>query len=199
MRVRWRTTINRSPEMTSTIQGLNGKKINVGVLNGEHAWLAGIHEYGCNITAKRAKYLTVPIHPDAVGKKAREIPNLFVFTAASGEKFLAKGAGNGLEFYYWLTPSVKIPERSFLRAGHDKYADEVIQKAERALGLLIGGQMSEQQFFDMVGRMMATKIKTYARDLSSPPNSNATTLAKGSSNPLVDTGGMIESITWRVE
>ena len=199
MGVRIRTTINKIPEITATTQGLNGKKIKVGVFNGEHAWLAGIHEYGCDITAKRAKYLTVPIHPDAVGRKAGEISDLFVFTAASGEKFLAKGEGNSLEFYCWLTPSVKIPERSFLRAGHDKYADEVIKKAERALGQVIDGRMSEQEFYDMVGRMLATNIKTFACDLNSPPNSNATILAKGTDNLLIKTGNMIESITWKVE
>lgn len=161
--------------------------------------LARIHEYGCNIKAKRAKYLTVPIHPAAVGKKARSFPDLFVFTAKSGEKFLAKGEGNDLEFYYWLTPSVKIPERSFLRAGHDKYADEVLNKVERAISQVLDGKMSEDEFLDMAGRMLATKIKTYARDLNSPPNSSATILAKGSSNPLVDTCDMIEHITWEVE
>ena len=143
--------------------------------------------------------MTVPIHPDAVGKKARSIPDLFVFTAASGEKFLAKGEGNKLEFYYWLTRSVKIPERSFLRAGHDKYSDEVLKKVERAINQVLNGKMSEQEFLDMAGRMLATKIKKYARDLDSPPNSSATILAKGTDNPLVKTGGMIESITWRVE
>lgn len=141
----------------------------------------------------------MPIHPDAVGKKAGSFSDFFVFTAASGEKFLAKGEGNSLEFYYWLTASVKIPERSFLRAGHDKYADEVLKKVEMALGQVISGDMSEQQFYDMAGRMLATKIKSYARDLKSPPNSNATILAKGSSNPLVDTGEMIESISWRTD
>lgn len=161
--------------------------------------LASIHEYGCIIKAKKAKYLTVPIHPAAVGKSARSFPDLFFLKAASGEKFLVKGEGNDLEFYYWLTPSVKIPERSFLRAGHDKYSDEVLKKVEMLISQVLSGKMSEKEFLDMAGRMLSTKIKTYARDLSSPPNSSATTLAKGSSNPLVDTGDMIESITWRVE
>lgn len=198
-KVKWETKYDNIPNMKRSIETIKGKKINVGVLNGEHAWLAGIHEFGCNIKAKRVKFLTVPIHPEAVGRKARSFPDLFVFTAASGEKFLAKGEGNDLEFYYWLTPSVKIPERSFLRAGHDQCADEVLKKAERAIPLLLNGQMSEEEFFKTLGRMLATKIKTYARDLNSPPNSNATILAKGSKNPLVDSGDMIEHITWEVE
>lgn len=199
MGVKWETKTDKIPDMVKTIETLGGKKIQVGVLEGEQRWLAGVHEYGCDIKAKKAQYLTVPIHPAAVGKKARSFPDLFLFTAASGEKFLAKGKGNELEFYYWLTRSVKIPERSFLRAGHDKYSDEVLKKVERALCQVLNGKMSEDQFLDMAGRMLATKIKTYARDLNTPPNSNITINNKGSSNPLVDTGNMIEGITWRVE
>lgn len=37
-------------KMKKTANALNGRKINVGVLTGEHTWLAGIHEYGCRIT-----------------------------------------------------------------------------------------------------------------------------------------------------
>lgn len=45
--------------MEKAAKGLNGKKVNVGVLGGEHAWLAGIHEYGCKIrvTPKMRAYL----------------------------------------------------------------------------------------------------------------------------------------------
>ncbi len=186
--------------MITQLQGLKNKKVKVGVLNGEHAWLARIHEFGCTIVAKRAQYLTVPIHPRAVGKRAREIPGLFVFTAkGSGEKFLAKGSGDNLEFFYWLTPLVQIPERSFIRAGHDKYAEDVLKKARSALNQILTGQMSQQQYFDMVGHLMATKIKKYARDLRDPPKSSATLLSSGSSNPLVDTGNMIEHITWEID
>lgn len=97
------------------------------------------------------------------------------------------------------TTTIHIPERAFLRGGHDKYAEEVLRKTDRAVGQVVIGQMSEQQLLDMAGRMLATKIKTYARDLSEPPNHPYTIEKKGSSNPLVDTGQMIESITWEVE
>lgn len=199
MAIKWTTTIDKFPAMQKSIETINGRKIKVGVLKGNAQHLAAIHEYGCTVRAKKAKYLTVPIHPAAVGKKARSFPDLFLFTAKSGEKFLAKGEGNNLEFYYWLTRSVKIPERSFLRAGHDKYSDEVLNKVEKAICQVLSGKMSEDQFLNMAGRMLATKIKTYARDLDTPPNSSATILAKGSDNPLVDTGQMINGITWEVE
>lgn len=40
--------LNKFPEMTASLQAIDGKTINVGV-KGEHAWLASIHEYGCRI------------------------------------------------------------------------------------------------------------------------------------------------------
>ena len=94
------------------------------------------------------------------------------------------------------TTIIKIPERSFLRSGHDKYIDKVLDITEKAIGQVISGKMTEQQFIDLVGEQMATHIKTYMRDLSSPANHPFTKEQKGSSNPLIDTGQLIESITW---
>lgn len=94
------------------------------------------------------------------------------------------------------TTTIKIPERSFLRSGHDKYIDKVLDITEKAIGQVISGKMTEQQFIDLVGEQMATHIKTYMRDLSSPANHSFTVEQKGSSNPLVHTGQLIESITW---
>lgn len=158
---------------------------------------AGIHEYGVKIVAKRAQYLTVPIHPDSVGKKARDFNDLFVFTAASGEKFLAKGDGDDLIFYFWLTPSVVIPERSFLRSTHDEEGDRIISQTERALAQVVVGEMSVDDMLKLYGHQMSTAIKKKIRDIDTPPNSSATILAKGSSNPLVDSGHLLNSIMWK--
>ena len=59
--------------------------------------------------------------------------------------------------------------------------------------------MSVDDMLDLYGQQMATAIKTYMRDLSQPPNHPYTVEQKGSSNPLIDTGAMLESITWRKE
>jgi hypothetical protein len=39
-------------------------------------------------------------------------------------------------------------------------------------------------------------VRKAIRDLDSPPNAESTIKAKGSSNPLIDTGQMINSIRW---
>lgn len=166
MGVKYKTTINKLPKIKATLETISGKKVHVGALQGEHSWLAGIHEYGCKIpvTQKMRKYL----------------------------------ASQGL-YLKSTTKYITIPERSFLRAGHDEHADEVFKKASMAIGQVIDNKMSIDAFLDMYGQLMATTIKKYIRDLDRPKNHPFTVEQKGSSNPLVDTGGLIESITWEKE
>ena len=197
MGVKHTTKRNDFPSMKKRIDDVNGQAIEVGVLQGKSKWLAGIHEYGCDIKPGRAEYLTVPLTPEASERKARSFSNTFVYKAKSGNKFIARKKGDSLELLYWLTKSVKIPERSFLRAGFDKHRDDVMKKAHLMMADVISGKMSAEALFKGVGGELSSKIKDYARDLDSPPNSPITIENKGSSNPLHDTGDMIGGITWR--
>lgn len=164
--VKWKTKVNKLPKVSKSVESIEGKKVKVGVFNGEHAWLAGIHEYGCNITVT--------------------------------DKMRAFLHGQGLH----LSPNttvIKIPERSFIRKGHDENANRVIEQTERALGQVIAGNMSVDDMLELYGEQMATAIKTFARNLNSPANHPFTIEQKGSSNPLVDSGDMIEHIEWKTE
>lgn len=49
MGVKIKTVRDDFPSMQKTVKQLQGKKVQVGCLQGEHAWLAAIHEYGCRI------------------------------------------------------------------------------------------------------------------------------------------------------
>ena len=97
------------------------------------------------------------------------------------------------------TTHIKIPERSFLRSSHDTKADEVLKSCERAVGQVLAGKMSVEQYLDMVGRDYMSMVKDYIVELSTPPNHPYTVEQKGSDNPLVDTGGLVESISYRVK
>lgn len=59
MGVKYKTKIDLTDDIVKAIKSIDGKKVNVGVLSGEHQWLAGIHEYGCTIpvTPKMRAYL----------------------------------------------------------------------------------------------------------------------------------------------
>lgn len=166
MGVERRIVRNAFPRMEASVQALKGMKVNVGALEGEHAWLAGIHEYGCRI----------PVTP----------------------KMRAWFHHQGVHLKKSTTVIV-IPERSFLRAGFDEHAQRILDNTESLLGDVADGTMSPHEYAKLIGLQLSTKIKEYARNLSSPPNSSFTVQRKGSSNPLVDTGDMINSITYEVE
>lgn len=166
MAIKWKTVTNKLPEISKTVESIGGKKVKVGALSGENAWLAGIHEYGCRITVT---------------------PKMRAFLHANGLHLKS------------TTKEIVIPERSFLRTGHDENADRVLKQTERALSQVVAGKMSIDDMLDLYGQQMATAIKTFARNLNTPPNHPYTIEQKGSSNPLVSTGGMIESITFKKE
>lgn len=166
MGVKWKTKTNKLPKMSRTIDALCNKSIEVGAIDGEHAWLAGIHEYGCDITVT---------------------PKMRAFLHHQGLHLKAS------------TTVIKIPERAFLRRSHDEKGERVLKESERALGLVIGGEMSLEQYMDMVGRNYVTMIKEFIVELDRPPNHPFTVERKGSDNPLVDTGGLVESISYRVK
>lgn len=164
MSVRYITKKDDLTKIATKLEGLKGRKVQVGVLQGDHAWLAGIHEYGCDIPVT---------------------PKMRAFLHSQGLHLKES------------TTHIHIPERSFLRSGHDKNVDKVMKQTERALSQVVAGKMDIDTLLDLYGEQMATAIKTYARDLSRPANHPFTTEQKGSSNPLVDSGSMIEGITWK--
>lgn len=65
MGVRYDTKIDITKKIKASAKSLNDTKVNVGVLTGEHQWLAAIHEYGCTIpvTPKMRAYLhSIGVH-----------------------------------------------------------------------------------------------------------------------------------------
>ena len=97
------------------------------------------------------------------------------------------------------TEYITIPERAFLRNGYDLNRGKVASDAENAMPAVLDGSMDTDSFLKMVGLILSSSIKNYATSLDSPPNHPFTSNQKGSSNPLVDTGDMINSITYEVE
>jgi len=166
MGVKWKTKKNDFPKVEAAIKGLDGKKVSVGVLEGESKWLAAIHEYGMKIEVT---------------------PPMRRYLAATG-LYLKK-----------TTTHITIPERAFLRNGYDKSKDEVIAKAEHLIGDVLGGTMSADQLFEIIGFLMKSRIQDYAVDLDSPPNHPYTLAHKGSTSPLIQSGDMIGGITYKVE
>lgn len=86
---------------------------------------AAQREFGGVIKAgtgeKRAKYLTIPIHPMAKGKEAGDFDDLF-FVKTGGKLFLAKKTGKtdrSIKFLFVLKKSVRQEATPYMRPGLD--------------------------------------------------------------------------------
>ena len=51
---------------------------------------------------------------------------------------------------------------------------------------------------NLVGLVAVGKVQQYMTELKSPPNAKSTIRAKGSSNPLIDTGALRQSVTYSI-
>lgn len=191
---------NNVPKLMKNLKKLKGSTISVGVPDGHMADIAAVHEFGATITAK-GKYLAIPLQKQYKGRSPREFSDLFFVPSQNGDGgTLCKEKGKGqVEACYWLTKSVKIPERSFIRGTADAKQKDFYKLAERYLDDFLQSNSNPEAMLDALGRQYRGYMQKYIRDLSSPPNSALTKTVKGSSNPLIDTGALVNSIEWEVK
>lgn len=96
------------------------------------------------------------------------------------------------------TTEIRIPERSYMRGGYDSNEDDIFRHLETYLGQVIDFDLAEEAALERVGIKVQTVLQKYLTELSSPPLSGMTVKRKGSSNPLIDTGRLRQSITYKV-
>lgn len=97
-------------------------------------------------------------------------------------------------------PSVGVPERSFLRSTFDARRDEYIEQLRKLVKDVYVQRISPERALGLVGVQAAADIKKgiTTGDGIPPPLQAATIARKGSDRPLVDTGRLLNSITWKV-
>lgn len=92
----------------------------------------------------------------------------------------------------------RIPQRSFMRSTMDEnwgyYWSLGVKEANR---VLIGTQKAKGLYVKM-GIKIKGDIQRKIISLRTPPNHPMTIKAKGSSNPLIDTGALRKAITYKV-
>lgn len=84
-----------------------------------------------------------------------------------------------------------IPARPWLDKGLESGTKEILETIQE--GIAEGGDA--KQVIARAGQEAESAIKQYIDDLDTPPNKPATIKQKGSSNPLIDTGNMRNSVT----
>ncbi|MGY4689342.1 hypothetical protein [Salibacterium sp. K-3] len=193
---------NNLPKLIKSLRDLQSMSVEVGVFGEDDShmlMIARVHEFGVDIKPKQSQYLTIPAHPKAHGKSAGDFSNLFFIETDDGSKLLAREKGKDqIEVYFVLVKSVTIPERSYVRSTYDEKEKEMAANMEKLLQGVVDFNITPKQAYDRIGAWLVSAIQEKIRNIKSPPNANTTKEAKGSSNPLVDTGRLRQSITWKV-
>lgn len=94
--------------------------------------------------------------------------------------------------------SIVIPERSFMRTTFDEKKAEWFEFVKRQLNNVFEFKIDAQTLYARLGARMVGDIQEKITDLDAPPNAPSTIQKKGSSNPLIDSGGLRMRITFRV-
>ena len=90
------------------------------------------------------------------------------------------------------------PERSFIRSTlHDN--NDYKSKTRKLASAIVRNKVTVKKGLGILGSTVSQDIQDKIVNLKSPPNTDATIKAKGSSNPLVDTGLLLSSIDFEVE
>ena len=93
----------------------------------------------------------------------------------------------------------RIPERPFFRRAREEMNPEIrrLLRKTKARDLAKNPRHIRQQF-DRAGALAASIVQKHITQLDSPANAPSTVEEKGSTNPLIDTGLMRASVTWRI-
>lgn len=91
-----------------------------------------------------------------------------------------------------------IPERPFMRNSMRSHRDSYMNMMKASASKLLRSEASLNQIMMKLGILAQGDIQEEITSLSSPPNSPVTVEIKGSSNPLIDSGEMRGSVTYKV-
>ena len=92
----------------------------------------------------------------------------------------------------------KIPQRPFMRTATSRYGKSWGSKSAKAVQSVMKG-MPISQVTELIGMQMKSDISSTLTNGPWTPNAPSTIAKKGSSRPLIDTGELRASITYKVE
>lgn len=143
------------------------------------ASLGAIQEYGATINHQGGTSYGYATAKAAKNKKVR---------------FLKTGAGY-MQLGVTSAHKIVIPARPWLKPGVESGTQDylAIVKSKVAQGANIDAVLEE------IGIVAAGNVQRYMTNLKSPPNAKSTTRKKKSSNPLIDTGALRQSVTYALQ
>ncbi len=90
------------------------------------------------------------------------------------------------------------PERSFMRSTIHEKKKEIVAMQVKLWKQVTTGKINKETALGLLGEFIADLIKLKIVAIKDPPNAQRTIDAKGTSNPLIETKQMHNSITYEV-
>lgn len=97
------------------------------------------------------------------------------------------------------SPSIGVPERSFIRSGIREERDSLVKLLNVVARSIVGEKMTVDEGLGRLGLWAQTVVrKKIISGTITPPLAASTIARKGSDKPLIDTGQLVNSITWEI-
>lgn len=104
-----------------------------------------------------------------------------------------------IEIAFWNEYGTEnIPARPFMRSTLNDEIDSYRKLLEVMLSRILRFESKPKQEIKKLGALVTSDIKQKITSLSDPANTERTKQQKGSSNPLIDSGTLRNSVTWEV-
>lgn len=91
-----------------------------------------------------------------------------------------------------------IPERSFMRSTTKENRQKIKSMAQRLFRKVLNGKSTYDQALGLLGEFVSSEVRNKIVALKEPPNAPLTIAKKGSSNPLIASSQLKNSITYGV-
>ena len=91
-----------------------------------------------------------------------------------------------------------IPERSFMRSTVEEHKPDFKKFWSKNAAKLLTGEDTPRKVLSVLGQIAEGFVKSKIVDIKTPANASSTAASKKSTNPLVDTGHLVQSIRYEV-
>lgn len=113
-------------------------------------------------------------------------------------KGFASAALNLIDVVIWMEFGTRaVPERSWIRSTHDEIKDEMREFISELVGKIHDGSMTVERALDLIALKAIAAMKDKIRKGIDPALALSTIAKKGSSTPLIDTGQLLNGMTFK--
>ena len=96
------------------------------------------------------------------------------------------------------TQYINIPERSYVRGTAIEKLKDIQKNGKKYLEQLLTSNMKVETFGKLLGEILSDIMKEQMKDLKNPKLHPFTIEQKGSDDPLIDKGNLLDGITYKV-